>query len=137
MVRRRPSGGFDSHRQLGLCIADSGNASVRFWGNTDEAKYEIVVVDNGSSQHDLDGLRHLGDGVRLITLGCNRFFGEANNIAAEAARGRYLCFLNNDAFVQPGWMRPLIDPLAADPAIGATGPLSFPRRKGSRGGGSR
>jgi GT2 family glycosyltransferase/glycosyltransferase involved in cell wall biosynthesis len=115
--------------EVSILIVNWDSASLtrecirQIWGNTDEAKYEIVVVDNGSSQHDLDGLRHLGDGVRLITLGCNRFFGEANNIAAEAARGRYLCFLNNDAFVQPGWMRPLIDPLAADPANGATGPL--------------
>ena len=72
---------------------------------------------------DLRRLRNLGGGVRLLELGCNRYFGEANNIAAEAASGRYLCLLNNDAFVQPGWLGELIEPLASDPAIGATGPL--------------
>ena len=115
--------------EVSILIVNWNSASLtlecirHIWGNTEEAKYEIIVVDNGSSQHDLDGLRNLGDGVRLIKLGCNRFFGEANNIAAEAAQGCYLCFLNNDAFVQPGWLRPLIDPLAVDPTLGATGPL--------------
>ena len=62
-------------------------------------------------------------GVRLIEIGCNRFFGEANNIAAEAARGKYVCLLNNDAFVQPGWLTPLVEKLEGDPSIGAAGPL--------------
>lgn len=95
----------------------------QIWANTDGYEYEIVIVDNGSSPDDVDRLRNLGLGIRLVELGCNRFFGEANNIAAEASRGRFLCILNNDAFVQPGWLSPLISPLAADPQVGATGPL--------------
>jgi len=95
----------------------------QIWANTEGYKYEIVIVDNGSSPGDADTLRDLGPGVCLLELGCNRFFGEANNIAAEASRGRFLCLLNNDAFVQPGWLPPLIDPFIADPQIGATGPL--------------
>jgi GT2 family glycosyltransferase len=63
------------------------------------------------------------DGVRLLELGCNRYFGEANNIAAEAASGRYLCLIKNHAFVQPGWLGELIEPLVNDPAIGGAGPL--------------
>ena len=95
----------------------------QIWQHTEGYKYEIIVADNGSSEADLSRLRNLGGGVRLLELGCNRYFGEANNIAAEAASGRYLCLLNNDAFVQPGWLGELIEPLASDPAIGATGPL--------------
>ena len=95
----------------------------QIWANTEGYKYEIVIADNGSSPDDVDRLRNLGEGVQLLDLACNRFFGEANNIAAEVSRGRFLCMLNNDAFVQPGWLQPLIKPLAADPQIGATGPL--------------
>jgi glycosyltransferase involved in cell wall biosynthesis/GT2 family glycosyltransferase len=96
----------------------------QIWMNTESIKYEIIVVDNGSSPYELGGLRNLGDGVRLIELGCNRFFGEANNIAAEAARGRYLCLLNNDAFVQPGWLTALVQEISADEVTGgAVGPL--------------
>lgn len=97
------------------------------WAFTEDYRYEIVVADNGSSATDLLTLRALGRGVRILSLGCNRFFGEANNIAAEAATGRILCFLNNDAFVRPGWLAPLVCELAQDARVGIVGPmLLFP-----------
>ena len=95
----------------------------QIWANTDGHKYEIVIVDNGSSPADVATLRNFGRGVRLVELGCNRYFGEANNIAAEASSGRFLCILNNDAFVQPGWLSPLISSLTDDSQVGAAGPL--------------
>lgn len=93
------------------------------WAHTDNVRYEIIIVDNGSREEEIAPLRHLGAGVRLLELGRNRFFGEANNIAAEAANGRYLCLLNNDAFVQPGWLNHLVFELESDKTIGAVGPL--------------
>jgi glycosyltransferase involved in cell wall biosynthesis len=66
-------------------------------------------------------------GVRVLDLGTNRFFGEANNIATEHAAGTFVCFMNNDAFPQPGWLEPLLDALQSNPAVGAAGPkLVFP-----------
>ncbi len=93
------------------------------WANTAGRRYEVIVVDNGSAAEDLVWLQALGGGVRLLPLGINRYFGEANNIAAELARGRYLCVLNNDAFVTPGWLPPLADALERDASVGAAGPL--------------
>lgn len=93
------------------------------WAHTEGYRYEIIIADNGSDPGSLEPLRNLGDGIRVLDIGCNRFFGEANNIAAEAANGRYIFMLNNDAFVQPGWLAALIEPLLTDPTIGATGPL--------------
>ena len=99
----------------------------QIWANTEGVSYEIIVVDNGSEPHTVSSLRNLGGGARLLELGVNRFFGEANNIAAEQAAGKYLCFLNNDAFVQPGWLRAPVDELAKTPEAGAVGPmLLFP-----------
>ena len=115
--------------EVSILVVNWNAASVtlecirQIWRHTEGYKYEMIVVDNGSSEVDLRRLRNLGGGVRLLELGCNRYFGEANNIAAEAASGRYLCLLNNDAFVQPGWLGELIEPLANNSAIGATGPL--------------
>jgi GT2 family glycosyltransferase/glycosyltransferase involved in cell wall biosynthesis len=96
---------------------------THIWANTDDVRYEILIVDNGSDPDDSAPLRALGRGVRLFQIGTNRFFGEANNIAAESACGRYVCFLNNDAFVQPGWLRSLVDDLECTPEAGAVGPL--------------
>ncbi len=95
----------------------------QIWAATDGQTYEIIIADNGSAPHEVRRLRKLGRGTRVLELGCNRFFGEANNIAAEQAQGRYLCLLNNDAFVRPGWLKALIGPLEENPAVGATGPM--------------
>ncbi|HEX5213180.1 MAG TPA: glycosyltransferase [Pseudolabrys sp.] len=95
----------------------------QIWANTEGVFYEIIIVDNGSDPRDIVPLRSLGSGARLVELGINRFFGEANNIAAEHARGKYLCFVNNDAFVQPGWLRTLVEAIEDVPAVGAVGPM--------------
>jgi GT2 family glycosyltransferase/glycosyltransferase involved in cell wall biosynthesis len=95
----------------------------QIWSQTDGCTYEIIIADNGSAPAEVRKLRNLGSGIRLIELGCNRFLGEANNIAAEDARGRYVCFLSNDAFVQPGWLTALVKALEENPEVGATGPM--------------
>ena len=92
------------------------------WAATQGVRYEIVIADNGSAEAERAPLRDLGAGVRLIEIGCNRFFGEANNIAAEAAQGRLVCFLNNDAFVGDGWLQALRRGFD-DRSAGAVGPL--------------
>jgi GT2 family glycosyltransferase/glycosyltransferase involved in cell wall biosynthesis len=93
------------------------------WANTEGLRYEILIADNGSGSGDVALLHCLGVGVRTLDLGCNRFFGEANNIAAEQASGRLLCLLHNDAVVQPGWLRALRDTLADATEDGVVGPL--------------
>ncbi len=92
------------------------------WQNTVDHRYEIIVVDNGSGAEEIDWLRGQASMARVIPLGADRFFGEANNIGVEAARGRFVCLLNNDAFVSPGWLQPLMDVLEQDPEVGAVGP---------------
>jgi GT2 family glycosyltransferase len=92
------------------------------WEATTGHRYEIIVVDNGSNAEELAWLRDEAPLVRIIALGANKFFGEANNIAVEAARGHYICLLNNDAFVTPGWLPPLVETLATNSKIGAVGP---------------
>ena len=95
----------------------------QIWANTSDLSYEIIIADNGSDPDSLYLLRQFGAGVSLMMLGTNRYFGEANNIAAERAKGRYLCLLNNDAFVQKGWLQALSSTLDEYPDAGAAGPL--------------
>ncbi|TCZ52614.1 glycosyltransferase [Roseicella aquatilis] len=97
------------------------------WAHTAGRRYEIIVVDNGSAPENHAALRRIPGPFRLIRLEVNRFFGEGNNIGAEAARGPYLLFLNNDAFVTPGWLDPLVRQLETKPLLGGVGPrLLFP-----------
>lgn len=92
------------------------------WKNTSGVKYEIIVLDNGSTSDQIDPLMNLSGPFKLIKLTRNRLFGEGNNIAAEQAKGEYLLFLNNDAFVTPGWLVPLVEAMH-DQRVGASGPM--------------
>jgi O-antigen biosynthesis protein len=94
--------------------------SIRF--RTDEP-YELIVVDNGSTDGTVDYLRSL-EGVNLIVNLANRGFPAAANQGLRAAQGNNLLLLNNDTIVTTGWLRRLLSALHADPAIGLVGPFS-------------
>jgi GT2 family glycosyltransferase/glycosyltransferase involved in cell wall biosynthesis len=86
---------------------------------------EVIVVDNGSDPDELSILReqHARGGFALLEIGKNRFFGEGNNIGVDNARGEYVVFLNNDAFVQPGWIEALSSTMRDDADVAAVGPM--------------
>ena len=92
------------------------------WNNTKGYTYEIIIVDNGSSEDEIDKLKRNAHLSKIISLKINRYYGEANNIGVENSNGKYICFLNNDTFVSYDWLKPLIDPLESDNYVGATGP---------------
>ncbi|MHB2208477.1 glycosyltransferase [Methylobacterium sp. CM6257] len=89
---------------------------------TKNERIEIIVLDNGSNGDQFDTLVKYGIGCKVLRLQDNLGFGEGNNIAAEAARGKNIVFLNNDAFVTPGWLDPLLSQLE-DQTVGGVGPI--------------
>jgi GT2 family glycosyltransferase len=87
------------------------------------AEYELVVVDNASPDRTGDRLRLALSGATVVANESNVGFAHGCNQGAALARGRFLCFLNPDAFVQPGWLAPLLDVFERDPSVGAAVPL--------------
>lgn len=61
--------------------------------------YEIIVVDNASSDGSADAIRSHPAEPQLIALDDNVGFGRANNVAARHARAPYLLLLNPDTVV--------------------------------------
>ncbi len=79
--------------------------------------YEVVVVDNASTDDSLERLRGLAathPRVRLVTNAENRGFGAGNNSALPVCSGRYVLFLNTDTLVR----EPLDALVAAADALG-------------------
>lgn len=89
----------------------------------DLTKNEIVVVDNASSDETARMLAHFKNRVRIIRNEENKGFVEGCNQGANAAKGEFLIFLNNDTIVQPLWLESLIETIESDATIGAVGSL--------------
>ncbi len=91
--------------------------------------YEIIVVDNGSTDGSVDFLRQEEETGRLkaIVNGENLGFARACNQGAREASGRTILFLNNDTQVESEWLPPLLRILDGDPTVAAVGSkLLFP-----------
>ena len=89
--------------------------------NTD-ACYELIIVDNGSTDGTVEFLTSETSGARVLLNNRNYGFGAANNLGAGHAVGPYLFFLNSDAFVHPDWLPPLLAALEADETVAAAAP---------------
>lgn len=61
--------------------------------------YEIIVVDNASSDGSVEMLRQEFPDVKIIESGGNIGFGKANNKGMAQATGKYLFLLNSDTIL--------------------------------------
>ncbi|MFC5648063.1 glycosyltransferase family 2 protein [Paenibacillus solisilvae] len=86
--------------------------------------YEIIVVDNASTDGTADYLKKISSQVRYRVLETNRGFAGAINIGMMMAKGTTLLLLNNDTIVTKRWLENMLDCLNSDPLIGMVGPVT-------------
>lgn len=83
-------------------------------------QFEVIIVDDRSPDDSADILRGVF-GIELLVNEVNLGFVRSCNRGASAARGRYLCFLNNDTEVRSGWLDELVDTYDVFPSAGLVG----------------
>ena len=65
-----------------------------------QSEYEIIVVDDNSTDHSLEILANFGDLIRVVRLSENSGLAEARNTGIRHARGQYVVFIDADDYVQ-------------------------------------
>ena len=83
--------------------------------------YEVVVVDNGSTDGTQQLLAEKYPEVALIQNAGNVGLGRASNQGIEATRGRYVLLLNNDTIVNGASLDTMIEFLDRNPKSAAAG----------------
>lgn len=72
-------------------------------------KFEVIVVDNNSSDGSVEMIREKYPEVKVIANPDNRLFAIANNQGAKIAQGKYLLLLNSDTLVYGDNLQRMID----------------------------
>jgi GT2 family glycosyltransferase len=80
--------------------------------------FEVILVDNGSTDGSVQFIRQNFPQVRLIRNAENLGFAKGNNIALEVAQGDYIATLNNDTEADAHWLSELVAILEAHPRVG-------------------
>lgn len=85
-------------------------------------RLDIVVIDNASTDGSGEHLNRTFDDVTVMFNTRNDGF-PANNLAMRSIDDHaYVALVNPDTTVDPGWLRPLVDAMEADPRLGAACP---------------
>ncbi|MCY3802325.1 MAG: glycosyltransferase family 2 protein [Chloroflexi bacterium] len=74
----------------------------------DYQDFEIIVVDNGSTDGSVKLLEEEFPEVRVVRLEQNAGFAAGVNRAIESSNGDYVATLNNDARPNPDWLSNLV-----------------------------
>ncbi len=86
---------------------------------TKQISYEVIVVDNNSTDDSVKYLNKFNDNkIHIIENASNVGFGKANNKGIKASKGRYILFLNSDTLLKENVLEPMLNWMDMNPNIG-------------------
>lgn len=83
--------------------------------NTKTKDYEIVVIDNASTDGSVDMVKEYFPQVKLIQNEVNIGFGSAHNKVVRATQSKYVCILNSDVIILPEVFDKMLDFMEKNP----------------------
>jgi N-acetylglucosaminyl-diphospho-decaprenol L-rhamnosyltransferase len=106
---------FNSAKEIGACLDALPGAASR-------TTYDVVVVDNASSDGTAAFVRAGRPGVPVIDAGANLGFARACNVGIRATASELVLLLNPDAVAAAGAIDRLVEVLDAQPSVAVAGP---------------
>jgi len=106
---------FNTRAHLEACLQSihASNSSVH---------YEIIVVDNASTDGSVEAVRLNWPSVRVIEMSENLGYARANNIAIRSTNSELILLLNGDTIISEGSIDGLVQELRANPDTAIVGP---------------
>ncbi|OGS25458.1 MAG: hypothetical protein A2297_06980 [Elusimicrobia bacterium RIFOXYB2_FULL_48_7] len=87
-----------------------------------ELSFEVIVVDNASSDKSIEMIKVNFPQVKLIANRENLFFSKAHNQAYNVSSSRYFLLLNPDTIIRDNVFKKMIDFMDSIQEVGACGP---------------
>ena len=95
------------------------------FGRTQTITYEVIVVDNESSDGSVEAVQAQFPQVKLIVNPVGRYFSAGNNQGIAVAQGRYIFALNPDTLVLGDTLGQLVRQMELKPDIGAATTIQY------------
>lgn len=81
-------------------------------------RYEIILVDNASSDDSVSFVKINYPNVRLVIAEENLGFAGGNNLGYQHTQGEYIVLLNNDTWVEPIFLASFLEAFSEIPNLG-------------------
>ena len=91
---------FNSGDRLRKCLEHLHNQSYN--------NFEVIIINNGSAHYSVQDFERFNLNLDIIHAGKNLGFAAGCNLAAKTAKGRWLAFLNPDAYADENWLKELM-----------------------------
>jgi len=83
--------------------------------------FEVILVDNGSSDGSIAFTRGKYPGVIIVENGANLGFAGGTNSGIRVANGEFVFTLNNDTISDPQMLEEIVRPMLFDSRVGVCG----------------
>ncbi len=123
LVNRKEEQIADSRVTIIVVTFNSEKVIIKSLSRLDSTKYQIIVVDNGSSDCCCRLAKEHFPNIKLLELGRNIGYGRANNVALRAVKTEFAIILNPDALIDGDNIELLVKAMDCDNNIAISAPL--------------